>query len=413
MWHRLKPPDMSSRLFKDKSKPILSRCQKDLNTKLRLKYQPFYKTVDSRDGVHVEVDGKKMIMMTSNEYLGFSHHPEVKKAAQRAIDQWGTSPCGSRLSNGSMKYHSELEEALAQFLGKEACHVFVAGYLACVGSIAGLAQRDDIVIADKSIHSSLWDGAILARSKIERFDHEDVQSLEAVLKELPEENAKIIVMDGVCSMEGHVAPLPKITKLSQEYDSFLILDDAHGIGVLGENGRGTADSFNLSDKVDLIVGTFSKALVSTGGFIAGDKSVVEYLRTNCRQIIFSAALGSAAAASTLTSLKLLQKEPDHLERLWENTRYYHRILKDLGLDCWNSTTPATPIVIGEKERCYFFWKSLWDQGYFTVMSIAPGVPAGKDMIRTAVTSDFTKELMDRFGDALKVAMKKSGISSKP
>ena len=396
-------------LFADRAKPVAERCRNDVSTRLRLKYAPYYKVVERADGVRIVADGREMIMMSSNEYLGLTSHPEVRRAAKDAIDRWGTSPCGSRLANGSRAYHVELEDELAAFLGKEACHVSVAGYMACVTSLSCLAQRKDVLVVDKSIHASLWDGVRLSGAEVERFTHEAVRSLESRRGRLAPAQPKIIVVDGVYSMEGHIASLPEITALAEAHQAFLVVDDCHGFGVLGRDGRGVADHFGLTDKVDLISGSFSKSLASTGGFVAGDRATIEYLRSNSQQIIFSAAITPSACAAALASLRVMQREPEHRERLWENTRYLQGILRSLGLDFWESPTPAIPIVIGDKEKLYFIWKSLQEQGFFTVMSISPGVPAGKDLIRTAVSALHTREMLDRFGEALKVAIKKAGF----
>ena len=400
-------------LFADRVKPVADRCRSDTSTRLRLKYGPYYNVVEQADGVHIVVGGKPMIMMSSNEYLGLSSHPEVRRATKAAIDEWGTSPCGSRLANGSRAYHVELEEELAAFLGKEACHVSVAGYMACVSSLSSLAQRKDTIIVDKSIHASLWDGVRLSGAEVERFAHEDMDSLRALLAQLDPARPKIIAVDGVYSMEGHIASLPELVELADEHGAFLVVDDCHGFGVLGRQGRGVADHFGVTERVDLICGSFSKSLASTGGFIAADRATIEYLRSTSQQIIFSAAITPAAAASALASLRVMQREPEHMERLWENTRYLQGILRSLGLDYWDSPTPAVPIVIGDKEKLYFVWKALQEQGFFTVMSISPGVPVGKDLIRTAVSALHTKEMLDRFGDALKVAIKKAGFKPRP
>lgn len=386
--------------------PVTKRCHKDPVTHLRLKYEPYYHVVDACNGVDITINGRPMVMMSSNEYLGFSAHPEVKKAAQEAIENWGTSPCGSRLANGSRRYHIELEEEIAAFLGKEACHVSIAGYMSCLSSLSSLAQKNDALILDKQVHASLWDAARLSSATVERFTHEDMESLSSLLEQLDPDQPKILAVDGVYSMEGHVANLPKIVELTKQHQVFLVVDDCHGLGVLGEDGRGIASQYGLEEDVDLIVGSFSKSLASTGGFLAGDSAVIEYLRSTSRQIIFSAAITPACAASALASLRVMQKEPWHREKLWENTNYLKGILESLELDYWNSPTPAIPIVVGSRERVYVFWKSLMDQGFFTVMSTTPGVPPGKDLIRCAVSAMHTKEHLDRFGDALKVAIKK-------
>jgi len=400
-------------MFSRKTKPIMERRGRDPATRLRLKFDPYYRVVDSSDGVDLVVEGRPMVMMSTNEYLGLSRHPKIVAAAKQAIDKWGTSPCGSRLANGTRGYHIELEEALAAFLGKEACHVTSAGYLACMCSLSSFAQRGDVLLVDASIHSSLWDGAILSGAKIERFEHNDMDSLRAVLEHLDPHQDKAIAVDGVYSMEGHIASLPQLCDLAEEHRAALVVDDAHGIGILGRDGRGTCDHLGVTDRVDLISGSFSKSFASTGGFVAGSKALIEYLRSSSRQIIFSAALGPSAAAIALAALEVMQEEPQHREQLWSNYKYLRRIVESLGLDFWDSPTPALPIVIGDKEKCYLMWKTLWDAGFFTVMSIAPGVPPGKDMIRAAVTSQHTTEQLDRFGDAIKEGMKRVGLKPKP
>lgn len=390
-------------------KPLLVRCSADLTTKLRLKYQPYFHVIDEVAGAEVVVKGKKLIMMSSNEYLGLSQHPEVMEAAADASRKWGTSPCGSRLANGSRRYHTDLEEALAAFLGTEACHVTSAGYLACMSSVSTLVRRGDVLLVDKSIHSALWDGALLSNASLERFEHQNLSDLERLLKELPANQAKAIVVDGVYSMEGHIASLPGILALAEAYQALLIVDDAHGLGALGREGRGTVDHHGLTARVDVQAGSFSKALASTGGFIAASRDIIEYLRSNCRQIIFSSALPPAQAAAALASLRIMQKEPEHYQRLLDNCSYYRQGLQSLGVDFWESPSAGFPIVLGDKEKCYMIWSSLWEQGFFTVMAISPGVPAGKDLIRTAMTALHTRQQIDQFLDALKKALEKYGV----
>lgn len=398
--------------LKSTSKPLLERCASDLNTKLRLKYQPYYHNAEAQDGPYVIVKGRRMLMMSSNEYLGLSAHPKVRAAAAEAIAKWGTSPCGSRLANGSRQYHVELEAALADFLGVEACHVLSAGYLACMASLTTLLHRGDALLVDKSIHSALWDGALLSGAAIERFNHENLSELEALLAALPANQVKAITVDGVYSMEGHIASLPAIVDLAQKYRATVIVDDAHGFGVLGREGRGTVDHHQLTGRVEVITGSFSKSLASTGGFIAGSREIIEYLRSNCRQIIFSAALPASQAAAALAALRVMREEPEHRQRLLANAAHYRAGLKEIGADFWDSPTPGHPIVLGDKEKCYRVWSHLWEQGYFTVMAISPGVPAGKDLIRTAVTALHTSEQIDQFLAVLKSAFKKVGFMSR-
>ena len=377
---------------------------------MRLKYQPYYHAIESREGAYVTVKGRRMLMMSSNEYLGLSAHPRVIRASCAATETWGTSPCGSRLANGSRRIHEELEEQLAAFLEVEACHVLSAGYLACMGALSTLVRRGDALIVDKSIHSALWDGALLSGATLERFNHEDIDDLQNLLGALPADQAKAIALDGVYSMEGHIASLPRIVELATKHRALVVVDDAHGLGVLGREGRGTVDHHRLTGKVDLIAGSFSKALASTGGFMAGSRAIIEYLRSNCRQIIFSAGLPASQAAAAMEALQVMREEPQQRERLLANAERYRAGLLELGLDFWNSPTPGLPIVLGDKEKCYRVWSHLWEQGYFTVMAISPGVPQGKDLIRTSVTALHTFEQIDGFLAALRQALQKVGHS---
>lgn len=397
---------------KEEKKPVSARCESDVNTRLRLKYNPYYHTITKNKGVHIEVDGRPMIMMSSNEYLGLSQHPKVMEAAKRAVDEWGTSPCGSRLANGSRSYHTILEEEIAAFLGKEACHIMTAGYMACMVSISSIAQRGDAVIVDKSIHSSLWDGIRLSFGTIERFSHNDVESLETLLNQLEPDQPKIILVDGVYSMEGHIAPVDKLVEIANKYQAFLVVDDAHGFGMLGPNGQGVCHQFGVADQVDVIVSSFSKSLASAGGFVAADKSTIDYLRSNSKQIIFSAAPTPPVCATALASLRVMQEEPQHREKLLSNTEYLRSMLDQHEINYWNSPTAAVPIVIGNRDRCWAVWKSLWEQGFFTVMSVSPGVPVGKDLIRCAVSALHTREELEQFVEALLKACKRAGVSFK-
>lgn len=397
---------MAFSLFSKNKKALLDRCRDDYVTKMRLKYAPFYHAMEAQQGTSVRLDGRDMIMLSSNDYLGFSFHPKVIEAGRAAMLKWGTSTTGARTSNGSRTYHLELEEKLATFFGREACHVHSAGYLSCLASVASFAQKGDVILADKNIHSCLWDGIRLSMASVERFSHNNPLDLREVASTITAGLPKMLVLEGVYSMEGHIARLPEIIEVAEEYGCFTVLDDAHGLGVLGRQGRGTVDHFNLNDKVDVISGSMSKSLASTGGFVTGSKEVIEYLRTNSKQTIFSAALSPSQAACAVASLELMQAEPQHLERLWKNTKRFREILHGLGLDTWGSETPAVPIVLGSKELVYRFWQSLLEKGVFTVMSIAPAVPPGKDLIRTAISAMHTEEQLERIGEAMAYAVKR-------
>ncbi len=398
---------MALPFFSRGSSTIADRCKSDPATKLRLRYAPYYHAMQAQQGTTVRLKDRDMIMLASNDYLGLSFHPKVIEAGQAALRKWGSSPTGARVSNGSRAYHIELEEKLAAFLGKEACHIHAAGYLSCLSGVAAFAQKGDFILADKNIHSCLWDGIRLSSAEVERFSHNNAADLRAVATSLPANAAKMMVVEGVYSMEGHIADLPGLLAASGEHQCFNVLDDAHGFGVLGRQGRGTADHFGLTDKVDIICGSMSKALASTGGFVAGDRDYIEYLRTHGKHTIFSASLSASQAAVASAALDILQTEPEHLERLWTNTRRYTAMLQSLGLDTWGSETPAVPVVIGDKARAYAFWQALLEKGVFTVMSIAPAVPPGKDLIRTAISAGHTDAQLDQIAEAMAYAKKRA------
>ncbi len=396
---------MALSLFTKTKKAIIERAQDDYATKMRLKYKPYYHAMEAQSGTRIRLQGRDMVMLSSNDYLGLSFHPKVIEACGQGPKVWGTSTTGARISNGSRAYHVELEEKLAAFLGREACHISVAGYISCCSAIASFAQKGDLILADKNLHSCLWDGIRLSMATVERFSHNNPEDLRQVLKGVPHTQPKMLVIEGVYSMEGHICRLPELASIGDEAGCFTVLDDAHGFGILGRQGRGTVDHFKMNDKVDLICGSMSKSLASTGGFVAGSRELIEYLRTNSKQTIFSAAISPSMAAAAAASLNILQTEPQHLERLWRNTKRYREILKGLGLDTWNSETPAVPIVLGSKELVYRFWQALLEKGVFTVMSIAPAVPPGKDLIRTAVSALHSDEDLEKIAAAMAYAVK--------
>ena len=322
---------MALSFFTKNKKAMLARCRDDYATKMRLKYAPYYHAMEAQKGTTVKLAGREMIMLSSNDYLGLSFNPKVIEAGRAALLKWGTSTTGARISNGSRTFHLELEQKLADFLGREACHVSAAGYISCLSSIASFAQKGDVILADKNIHSCLWDGIRLSMATVERFSHNSPEDLRGVLSATNRDATKMLVIEGVYSMEGHIARLPEISEIADEHGCFTVLDDAHGFGVLGRHGRGTVDHFGLNDKVDVICGSMSKSLASTGGFVAASREVIEYLRTNSKQTVFSAAISPSQVACAQASLELMQTEPHHLEKLWSNTKKYRAILKSLGL----------------------------------------------------------------------------------
>ena len=396
---------MAFRFNKSQISPLWKRIHTDDSTRLRLKYDTYYHIFDKQEGTRVFKDGKEYIMLSSNDYLGLSHHPKIKEAGIEAIKKWGSSTTGARLANGGRIFHQELEEKLADFLGKEACHVYSAGYLACASAITGFAERKDLILADKNLHSSLWSGIQLSGAQCERFAHNNPSHAAEILG-YKETNNNIFVLEGVYSMEGHIAKLPEFAQIAKEYKAFIILDDAHGFGVLGKNGRGTADHFGMTDQVDVLCASFSKSLAGAGGFVASSKEAIDYMRSHSKQTIFSAALSPASCACAQAALEIMQNEPEHQERLFKNLERYRGILANLELDTWESETPAIPIVLGEKEKVYYFWKALLEKGIYAIISIAPGVPPGKDLIRTAISASHTEEDLDRIEEAMTYAKSK-------
>ena len=391
--------------LKSKTSPLWKRIASDDSTRLRLKYDTYYHIFERQEGTRVFKDGKEFIMLSSNDYLGLSNHPRIKEAGIQAIKKWGSSTTGARLANGGRIFHQELEEKLADFLGKEACHVYSAGYLACASAVTGFAERKDLILADKNLHSSLWSGIQLSGARCERFAHNNPAHAAEIIEE-EEDSNKIFVLEGVYSMEGHIAKLPDFVDIAKKHNAFLVLDDAHGFGVLGKDGRGTAEHFGMTDDVDVLCASFSKSLAGAGGFVASSKDAINYMRSHSKQTIFSAALSPVSCACAQEALQIMQDEPEHREQLFKNLERYRGILADLELDTWESETPAIPIVLGEKEKVYYFWKALLEKGIYAIISIAPGVPPGKDLIRTAISASHTDEDLDRIEEAMTYAKSK-------
>ena len=356
---------------------------------------PYFHPLSSGQDTGVVIDGKPMIMIGSNNYLGLTSHPEVKKAAIKAVEKYGSGCSGSRFLNGTLDLHVELEERLARFVKKEAALVFSTGFQTNLGAISTLVTKHDYVITDRSDHASIFDGCRLSFGDTVKYKHNDMEDLERVLSGLEHESGKLIVVDGVFSMEGDVADLPQIVKLAKRFGARVMVDDAHGIGVMGPNGRGTAEYFGLEGQIDLIMGTFSKSFASLGGFIAGEEEVIHYVKHISRELIFSASMPPAAVAATLKALEIIQSEPERRARLWEITRRMHEEYKNLGFDIGVSETPVIPIIVGEDLQTFKFWKELFDQGVFANPIVSPAVPKGKALIRTSYTATHTDQQMDK------------------
>jgi len=356
---------------------------------------PYFKPISHSEDTTVVIEGKPRIMMGSNNYLGLTHHPDVLSAAKSALERYGSGCTGSRFLNGTLDLHERLEAELAEFFGKEACLVFSTGYQANLGLISGLVGRGDIVFLDKLDHASIVDGAKMSQGETIRFNHGDLGGLERKLQRVPEGTGTMVIVDGVYSMEGDIADLPALLKVTQKYGAALAVDDAHSVGVLGPKGDGTAAHHGVVDEVDLIVGTFSKSLASIGGFAAGSESVIHYLRHHARPMIFTAALPPANTAGVLAALHVLQQEPQRRTQLWKNTRHLQDGLRNLGFDIGPTETPIVPVLIGPLEKTFLFWRKLFDAGVFTNPVVPPAVPPSQCRLRTSLMATHTPEQIDK------------------
>ena len=368
-----------------------------------------FRRIESAQGTEVMVNGRRLIMAGSNNYLGLTEHPKVKEAAIRAIERYGTGCAGSRFLNGNLDIIEELEEKLARFFHKEAALVFATGYQTNLGTISALLGRRDVAILDKYDHASIIDGCRLAMTQVRRFRHNDVDDLRRVLEEVPEEAGKLIIVDGVFSMEGDIAPLPEIIAVAKEYGARVMVDDAHGIGVLGKGGRGTAEHFGVEDEVDLIMGTYSKSLATIGGFIAGPKEVINYIKHFARSLIFSAAIAPPLAAAASAALDVIMAEPERRERLWKNTRKMLEGFKALGFDTGESCTPIIPIIIGDMMKTFQMCGLLERYGVFVNPVVPPATPPGRELLRTSFMATHTDEQLDRVLEAFGRAGRELGI----
>lgn len=352
---------------------------------------PYFTPIQAVKGNRVVVDGREMIMVGSNNYLGLIDHPKVKKAAQEAIERYGVATCGSRFLNGTLDIHVELEERLARFTKKEAALTFSTGFQTNLGIISTLVDKDDYIIADRMVHASIIDACRLSYGNVVKFKHNDMNDLERILSSLPANGGKLIVVDGVFSMEGDMANLPEIIPLAKKYGARVMVDDAHGIGVLGKNGRGTAEHFGVEEDVDIIMGTFSKSFASLGGFVAGEKKVIQYIKHHARSLIFSASITPASVATALATLDIIENEPERRERLWAISEQMRRNFQALGFNTGDSQTQIIPIIVGEDEAAFMLWRLLREEGIFTTPTIYPAVPKGRALIRTSYSATHTDE----------------------
>jgi 8-amino-7-oxononanoate synthase len=357
-------------------------------------YYPYFIALTENEGSVATFRGRRLIMCGSNNYLGLTTDPRVRQAAIDAINRYGTSCTGSRFLNGTLEMHEQLEHELAEYVGKEAALVFSTGMQVNLGTISALTGRGDYIILDKEDHASIVDGAKLSYGETRRFAHQDMDELERLLAKLPPEKGKLVVVDGLFSMEGDIAPLPEMVPLCKKYGARLMVDDAHAIGVLG-GGRGTAAHFGITDQVDLIMSTFSKSFASLGGFVAGDEPVIHYVKHHARSFLFSASIPPSNAAAALASLHIMRDEPGRIQQLKENADYMRQNYRQLGFDIGNSTTPVIPIIIGDQDRTLMAWRMLFDAGVFVNPVLSPGVQPGRELLRTSYMATHTREQLDQ------------------
>jgi len=360
---------------------------------------PFFIPLDQPEGTEFTYDGKRFIMIGSNNYLGLTVHPRVKEAAKKAIEKYGTSCTGSRFLNGTLQLHLELEDRLAEFTGMESALIFPTGYQANLGTISAIPGKGDIIILDKDVHASITDGAMLAKSikmvEVRFFRHKDMHSLEEILKSYADDKrSKLVIVDGVFSMEGDIAPLPGIIGLCEKYNSRLMVDDAHSLGVLAK-GHGTPAHFNCIDKVDLLTGTFSKALASVGGFVAGKKEVIHWIQHTARPFIFSASLPPANLATVIECLNIIEEEPDRIDRVNKTGENVRNRLSAIGYDTGSSQTPIIPIIVGDQFKTMQAWDRLFREGIFTNVALPPAVKAKRSLLRTSYMATHNTEQIDR------------------
>ncbi|MEK7698257.1 MAG: pyridoxal phosphate-dependent aminotransferase family protein [Nitrospirota bacterium] len=355
---------------------------------------PYFRVIESAQDPEVLVDGKKMIMIGSNNYLGLTNHPRVKEAAIEALRKYGSGCAGSRFLNGTLDIHVNLEKKLARFMRKESALVFSTGFQTNLGVISAIAGKDDVILIDKMNHASIIDGCRLSFSETKKYRHNDMEDLERLLQQY-NDKGNLIIVDGVFSMEGDIADLPNIVKLARKYGARIMVDDAHGIGVLGRTGRGTAEHFGLEDEVDLIMGTYSKSLASIGGFIAASEEVIHYIKHFARALIFSASPPPASIASVSAAIDIIEEEPERRERLRRNTNKMLKGFKALGFDTGRSETPIIPLIVGDDQRAFLMAKMLHDKGIFANVAVSPAVPNGNALIRTSYMATHTDEQLDK------------------
>jgi 8-amino-7-oxononanoate synthase len=367
-------------------------------------YYPYFRPIEENEGPVVHIEGKKVVMAGSNNYLGLTAHPKVKEAAIKAIEKYGTGCSGSRYLTGTIDLHIELEEKMAKFFGKESVLLFSTGYQTAQGIIPTLVQRGEYVISDKDNHACIVAGNLMAKSitaNIVRYKHNDMNDLERVIKRIPLDAGKLIVSDGVFSTGGEIVELPRLNAIAKEYNARMLLDDAHSVGVIGEGGRGTASEFDLVDEVDLTMGTFSKTFASLGGFVAGDHKVIDYIKHHSLALMFSASPTPSSVAAAMAALDILIEEPERVDRLVSNSQHVRTGLIEAGFNVPEGRCGIVPVIVGDDIIAFKMWRMLYDAGVFVNVFISPGVPQGRQMMRTSYMATHEMEHLDYIIDTFK------------
>jgi len=370
---------------------------------------PFFREIESEQDTVVSIKGKKVLMFGSNSYLGLTNHPKIKEAAKKAIDKYGTGCAGSRFLNGTLDIHIELEERLADLVGKDGALCYSTGFQVNLGVVSVLTGRQDHILLDELDHASIIEGSRLSFSKVLKFAHNDMNVLESKLKRCNPDSIKLVVVDGIFSMEGDIAKLPELVRLAEKYDATIMVDDAHSIGVIGKNGSGTASHFGLTDKVDLIMGTFSKSLASLGGFIASDKDTINYIKHNSRTLIFSASMTPASAASVLAAIDIMVSEPERIKHLWDLTHYALKGFKEMGFDTGKSETPIIPLFIRDDVKALLLTQKLLADGVFVNPVVSPAVRKEDCLIRYSLMATHTQKQVEISIEKMTKAAKALGI----
>jgi 8-amino-7-oxononanoate synthase len=377
-----------------------------------LGFYPYFRPIEENEGPVVQIEGRKIVMAGSNNYLGLTAHPKVKEAALKAVQKYGTGCSGSRYLTGTLDLHIELEKRLAAFFGSEAVLLFSTGYQTAQGIIPTLVQRGEYVVSDRDNHACIVAGQMMAKgatAELVRYKHNNMEDLERVLQKLPTDAGKLIVSDGVFSTGGEIVDLPKLVELAKKYNARTLIDDAHAVGVIGKGGRGTASEFNLESEVDLTMGTFSKTFASLGGFVAGKERVINYLKHHSAALIFSASPTPAAVAAAIASLEIMEQEPERVTKLISNADKVRKGLCEAGFQVIDGRTAIVPVIVGNDELAFAMWKKLYEAGVFVNVFISPGVPQGRQMMRTSYMSTHEDHHLEFIIDTFKKVGKEIGL----